>query len=589
MILTKTGRGYLPVIILFFLIALNPVLSFSQTLSLDSRLDQNEIWLGESVGLSIILQGSEQSFAPKLLIPGVKIDDLGGSKRSSESLTSINGKVSRVVNYTYIYSFILAPGKAGEFIIPSVSAEIEGMHLQTSQLSIIVKQPELSEDYHLLLGTETDNLFVSEEFSLNLSFLFNASIRELSVRIPALEGFDYKSIDPAGNGEKYQIEINGKPFIFYRNDQHYKGVEYAGISAGLTVKINSKGKIDFGSSTAFFEAVSGYENVQDFFGRVQQQPVYRRIVIPANPKTLNIKPFPGKGKPDNFTGLSGHLSAESSALPQKVHIGDPITLEIKLRGLNNPDVDIPELKSLLGGNFDLPDFRSYDKVDGNSKTITQTIRVKNPDTTEIPPFHFSYFDPDSEEYKTVATKAIPLELMETDIVTSLDLEGGSMEEESGLGKILVEKKKEGIYYNYSGQKVLEKRKPINRELLSSILIWGLVILPPGTFIVLIFLTTLLPQLRKKVILNRDKKAAFKYMTKRIKSMRNISSIEFLRTSNREISTFIRTYRIDCSNSALRENLTLMNNKLYGSSSDDNENTKPLVEAVLESFKQEGVV
>lgn len=586
--LIKTGSGYKFLLAIILLLFLNPLLIYSQTLSLDSRLDQDEIWLGESVRLTIILQGSEQAFTPKFLIPGVKTDDSGGSKRSSESITSINGKLTRVVNLAYIYSVNLTPEKAGRIIIPSVNIEVEGQQLQTSQLSIIVKKPKPSENYHLLLRTERNNLYISERFNLDILFLFDESIRELSVKIPALEGFDYKNIDPTGNSEKYQININGKPYAFIRDDQQYKGVEYAGISARITVKINTAGNIIFDGSTAVFEAISHYEKVRDFFGRIKEQPVYRRIVIPAHQKNLNIKPFPDNGKPNNFTGLSGQLSVESSAVPQEVYIGDPITLEIKFKGLNNPEMDIPGLESLLGSNFDLPDTRSYDKIHGNNKIITQTIRVKNSDTSEIPSLHFSFFDPVSGKYETAKTQAIPLKLLKTNIVTSLDLEGVNRGNNSGLGKILVEKKKEGFYYNYSGQKVLEERDPLNTELLSSLYIRILILLPPAAFIILIIITGLVPQLRNKVILNRNRKAAFRYMTKRIKSINRTSPREFLRICNREISTFVRTYKIDCCNPELRKNLTLLNDKLYGSS-DNIESTKPLVENILKLFKEDGTV
>ena len=589
--LIKTGSSqkYRLILILFFVISLYPAVSFSQSISLNSELEQDEIWLGDSVRLTITLQGSEQSFEPKLLIPGVTIVNLGGGKRSSESVTNINGKVTRNVNLTFVYTLSLTPDRAGELTIPPIAIDVEGQHLQTKQLSLQVNQPEFSEDYHLLLNPEVKNSYVSEEFGMTVSFLFNSSIRELAVRIPGLDQFNYTDSNDTKCGEKYQIEINGMPFVFIRNDQKYKGVEYAGISTRLFLKAKTSGKVDLGSSTAVFEAAAGSEKVRDFFGRVQEQPVYKTVVIPSDSRIVDILPFPEEDRPDSFTGFSGKVSVEVSAGPVKVHIGDPITLNITFKGLNNPDIEAPDLKPLLGSNFGLPDTRSYDKVDGNSKTITQTIRVKDQETTEIPALNFSYFDPGSENYRTISTNAIPLEVLETNILTSSDLEGGSQEENSNREKVLIEKKKKGIYYNFTGEKILANRKPLNKALLSSPLIWVFAALPPVSFAVFIFISILLPGIRQRIIRNRDLKAAFKAMSKRIKSMHADSPKEFLRQCNREINTLIQEYKVDCSNQNIQKNLNLLNNYLYGSDINSPENIRLFVDTLLESFKKEGAV
>ncbi len=585
--LKKTGKLntipwliFLGVIFLFF-----PSMVYSQNISLTSELGNSRIWLGDSIRFTILLQGSEEAFEPKLLIPGVRIENLGGSGKSSESIMTINGKVTRNITLSYIYSFRLTPEKVGTVTIPPIELEIEGKTYRTNELSFEVALPELSEDYHLLISPDIKTGYISEEIELNLSFLFNSSIRELDISIPELEKFTYKQAETLSGNEQYRISINGKPFTFYRSDQSYNGTEYAGIATKLLIKSNAPGEKDFSGSIAVFDAVTGSERVRDFFGGVQEQAVYSKIAVPAEPVKLKIKPFPEKNKPLSFTGLSGDISAEVSAEPREVHIGDPITLKIRLKGLNNPESKLPSLKSLLGDNFDIPDTRSYDDIKEDTREITQTIRVRSTETKEIPALVFSYFDTNSGKYKEIATTPIPLKIEETTIVTSQDLEGGKSEESISSDKNLIGKTRNGFFYNYTGNKVLERKAPLFSSLINSPAIRFLILSPPVIYLIFILITSLLPKLRHRIINNRDRKAAYRSLVRKIKFIREKDPKEFLRLSNREIDNFIKKYSIDCSNSNLSLKLKHLKNCLYGNNSELPENSREMIDDLLKLFKE----
>ena len=138
-------------------------------------------------------------------------------------------------------------------------------------------------------------------------------------------------------------------------------------------------------------------------------------------------------------------------------------------------------------------------------------------------------------------------------------------------------------------KILITKKPLNETLLASPFIYGLSAFPPVSFIVMIFVTILLPQFRQRIIRNQDKKTALKALSKRIKLIHKVSPIEFLRISNREISTFIYRYKIDYRDQNLRKNLNKLNAFLYGNSTSNPDIGKPLVEGILESLKKAGTI
>ncbi len=589
--LKKTGNQkniprILFILILFFIL---PVLTFAQNISLTSELENNSIWLGDSVVLTITLNGSEQAFEPKLLIPGVRIRSNGGSKRSSESVMNINGRVTREVNLSYVFSFILTPEKAGTVTVPPVQVEVEGKTFRTVEVSLEVKAPEFSDDYHLILKPDTEKSYISEEIGLNLIFLFNSSIQELDIRIPELEDFSYKQAGFQSGKEQYTININGRPFTFYRADQSYRGTRYAGVGTSLLIKSNTPGTKDLSGSIAVFDAVTGSERVRDFFGRVQEQAVYSRIVVPAEPVSLNIIPFPEDNKPVNFTGLSGNISAVVTAEPTEVRVGDPITLKIKLHGLNNPEIELPPLKKLLGDDFDIPDTKSYDKITGGTREITQTIRVRSSETKEIPSIVLSYFNTESEKYMKITTPPIPLKVEETTVLTSQDLEGAEDGENSSSGKNLVGKTREGIYYNYTGDKVLERKEPLVSSLSRSPAIWIMIIFPPVIYLVVMLSTSLFPRLRDRIIRNRNMKASYRSMVRKIKFIHEKDPKEYLRQCNREIDSFIKRYNIDCSNTQLSKKMEDLDNYLYGKNCGLPENSREIIEDILKTIEEEKLV
>jgi hypothetical protein len=581
---TKTGRAKTLFCLLLVII---PLASYGQTLSLTAELDQEEIWLGETVRLTITLSGSEDAFEPVLLLPGVKVEALGGSRRSSESVTSINGKVTRQVSLAYVYAFDLTPNRSGTVAIPPVDLEVGGQRVTTRPFSLEVKQPRLSDDYHLLLDLTPSRQYVDAELRLRVTFLFAVSVRNLSFVIPELGQHRYTDLNPGGNTEKYQIDVNGARVVFRRDDQRYKGTDYAGITAEFSVRPMIPGTMDFSTTTARFETIVGTERVRDMFGRIQEQPAYGSLAVAAYPSLLEILPFPAAGKPRGFNGFSGDVRVSVSAEPLRVHIGDPITLVLTFTGLQDPELDIPPLEDQLGPGFNTPATRSEDTIVGNRKTVTQTIRVIGERITEIPALVFPYFDSKSEEYRTASTNAIALELLETEVVTAAQLEGGDDSATAVQAKTLLERSEEGIYYNYTGSRILDRNRPLTSVLRSSPFVWFSALLPPVAFLAMIVITILLPKVRLRVSSRRNMKASVAAMAKRIKSLQAGTPREYLRESNRELVGFCREQGISYQAPHLRSGLAELNKKLYNPTPVNMAKAKSIVGELLVSLAKGG--
>ena len=130
--LKETGKLRI-ILTVIFLIFTAASLS-AQTVTLSAELQKDKIWLGETVRLTLYLQGSEEPVAPELSIPGVQVVPIGGTVNSSRSVTNINGKVTENITRAYVYGYLLTPLKDGQFLIPPVKVNVGGRDLSTEPL-----------------------------------------------------------------------------------------------------------------------------------------------------------------------------------------------------------------------------------------------------------------------------------------------------------------------------------------------------------------------------------------------------------------------------------------------------------------------
>ena len=581
--LTETGKPtiFIPVIILIMLFVAAGSAG-AENLSLTAELDNSEIWLGDSVQLTLFLQGSEEAIAPPLDIPGVRIEQLGGTVRSSRSITNINGRVTEDVRKAYVFGYRLTPGTAGQITIPSIQVVVEGTLLKTRPLSLNVRQPQFSDDFRLELDFDRNRVYLNEECRLKVSFFYSKSLRTLDISIPELANLEYEGEPATSSSEQYEININGSPVVFSRDDRNV----FAGLSAVLVLRPDTAGKLSLRNASASFESVTGYQRVQDFFGRIQNQEVYGRNVIPGTTAMLEVSPFPEDNKPEDFFGLSGDISIKIEVEPDKVHIGDPITLTLEVSGMNNPEIVIPPLERFFDYGIDIPDTRASASISGNTKTIRQTVRINDASVKSIPEIRFSYFNTDTESYQYAVADAVPLTVLDTKIVTSAELEG---DEQSGAdaGKVILERKREGIYHNYTGKELLVSEKPGAAGALNRIIVTVLLMIPPAAFIVLMIITIILPQIRAGAAARADRGRALHGLKKIFGKSHPDDPIIFLKGFNRKLTEFLNRYGSAEDEESIAEALEKMNAVLYGKGSIDSESSMQIVKTILKLLDKKG--
>lgn len=145
----------------------------------------------------------------------------------------------------------------------------------------------------------------------------------------------------------------------------------------------------------------------------------RPIVGEATVEPINVKPIPQQGRPSDYQGAVGEYSIATEATPTKVKVGDPITLHIGIGGDGPMDlVRAPPLASQkdLIADFKVPGESLAGFSEGRRKIFTTTIRPRHEGVTQIPPITLSYFDPKSQQFVTVRSDLIAIEVEKAEVL-----------------------------------------------------------------------------------------------------------------------------------------------------------------------------
>lgn len=151
---------------------------------------------------------------------------------------------------------------------------------------------------------------------------------------------------------------------------------------------------------------------QGLFSIAQQE-------LPLPVLTAGALPLP-PGAPADFANTVGQYSIEARSPATSLSMNEAVEVEITVRGTGNLE-QLASPKPEDEVNWKLVPATRKPLVGATGETVGMVFSQLMRPTAEVsglPSFGFSYFDPEAMEYKTVATKPIPLPWRETDAAGS---------------------------------------------------------------------------------------------------------------------------------------------------------------------------
>lgn len=435
-----------------------------QRVSVRAAVEKQDVFVGEAFVFQIQVDGSDKPGKADLSpLTDFAVEALGGRANNSESVTIVNGQVSRMVQRGYVFQYRLTPKRTGTLAIPAVEVTAEGQTLRTRPIPIRARAPVETTDLKLRLELSKAACYVGEPVILTVTFYFAKDLRSLRFVLPILESPDFASDDPgpapAAATQPLRVPLNADAVVVRKGQGTLDGKQYTTLSFRKALIAKQAGTFALPKATAVCEALVGRRRPRSifddgFFGG--GSGVYRTFVVPAASPTLEVKPLPEAGRPAHFAGHVGEFRIEAAAAPTEVNVGDPITLTLRISGppfLKN--VELPPLQEqpALARDFKIPTERAEGKVADGAKVFTQTIRATHDGVKGIPAIELPHFDTKSATYRVARTEPIPLTVHVTKVVTARDAEGRELapvkSELEALGK--------GIAHNYEDLSVLESQ------------------------------------------------------------------------------------------------------------------------------------
>ena len=367
-------------------------------LKMAAQLQRSSIAVGDTTIVVIQMAGTNSPPKPTIEVEegdaaGVKASFLGNSSQT----TIENGRIQQF----YSFQFRVTGLKQGTYKLAG-TIESGGETLATDPMTLTVRPQTEAEKRmapELELAVGKTEIYLGEMLPLRVIFSTSPSTDpEFHNGSPEVESNGFV-MQPLNGIMRARPDENGR-------ERHY----FEGACEALRA-----GDLTLGPAT--------YPLTVLIRNRATRLATRRQYNLQSNSLTIKVKPLPTEGKPESFDGAVGRFDMAAKASPLKVSQGEPISVTLTVSGTGNlPSINVPSLTGEASAWKLYPPSR-VDSRDNNRQrrdpmapvsnsgrvTFTQVV-VPLETESEIPPFEFSFFDPDTQSYRTLRSDPIEIEV-----------------------------------------------------------------------------------------------------------------------------------------------------------------------------------
>jgi len=386
--------------------------AFAFNLSVEADTDRTNLAIGERLTLTIKVTADISGSLPDPELPGHTGFEIVGRPYQSSSFSWVNGKVSssKTVSYT------LMAREAGSFSIGESRVSYNGVDYKTEALEVSVEE-----------GAEPDASGEEGEDRTSLD----------------ISGDSYGNVMVSGTLDKetvYAGEWVVYTFSFFRRIRLWETPSYVSpdfkdfwvedisrSSPAKEVVVKGEKYVRQDIKKALFPTKPGEITIESARITLQTAPFSNPLTLSTKPLKLEVLPLPEE--PPAFSGAVGNFAIEAMTDKQTVKEGEPVSVKVKIAGVGN----IKALPQPLYEESEL--FRGYEPKDSveistlndlisGAKTFEYLFIPVKAGNLQLPEFSFTFFDPAEEQFRTINTERIGLEVLEDtgDAASFLDTE-----------------------------------------------------------------------------------------------------------------------------------------------------------------------
>src|SRR6266550_1352122 len=356
---------------------------FAAAPSVTAVLSDSQPAVGQMVQLEIKVNGANSANVPETIsIDGLEIHQTGTSRQFEMHNFDVSSSVT--------YNYTILPLKAGQFKIPPQTVRVGNDSLRTREMvpAVIRLGFDQRARGRLQEGPELSGQgFTTQKLQQPRENLETIGGRTYQV-------YTFKTAIAAARPGKLEIgPVTAKAVVVLPRRP----------SAPRTTRPRSPFdlfNLDDPFSDPFFS---------DPFGSMGERA---ELPIRSEAATLNVKPLPPNAPP-NFSGAIGTFTMTADAKPRTVQVGDPITATSTISGRGNFDrMNGPALEDERGWHKYPPSskFKQDDDVGISGEKTFEMVIAPNEKKPAVPPLVFAYFDPIKENYVTLRSDAVPIQV-----------------------------------------------------------------------------------------------------------------------------------------------------------------------------------
>ncbi len=351
----------------------------------------------------------------------------------------------RLKNFVYT----IAGNAPGLYTLPQATARYHGRWIYSNPVTIDVISQEaarvlqrrqddgssllpgedpyrkMKENIFLQVKVDRKSCFVGEPviatFKLYSALRSHADI----IKNPAFYGFTALDMINLSHAVSSTEQVNGKPFTVHTVRQ----VQLYPIQAGsfsidpmeVLNKVSFSGKELPGKEVTegILEEGTGASDANEYESRISSETV-----------RIEVKPLPLPGRPHDFEGATGRFTITAALQHDKIARNEEGVLVITIRGQGNftqialPAVQWPQ--GLEGFDSSVTDQLNKMAVPiSGSRSFRYAFIPAGTSNYTIPPVRFSFFDTDSNRYRTISTAPLSVTVENRDkAIASLKPVGG---------------------------------------------------------------------------------------------------------------------------------------------------------------------
>ncbi|GAB3935647.1 BatD family protein [Mucilaginibacter myungsuensis] len=389
-----------------------------------ASVDKNQVAVGEQFEVAFTLNGNGDRFQPPTL-SGLQV--LAGPNVST-SMSSINGATSMSIGYSYI----LAATKEGTATIGSASIAVNGKVLSTKPIRVTVTKGQLGNSNARQQQQQQQNVIVDDNRPMgdvSKSIFLRAAVDktraypgqqltvsyELYTRVGILESQLDKLPDLNGFWSQDMNDPKQPQNVVWRT-KIVNGLKYNVADVKQTILFPQKtGNLTIdplGMTFIIRQQAPPRDAMEQFFGGAFKDV---KVKLKSQPVTIAVKPLPEAGKPIDFTGAVGVFDMKATVDRTALKTSEPLNYNVRISGTGNI-----MLINNLAPNFP-SDFEKYDpkttdtisKAGGRisgSRFYNFLLIPRHEGKYTLQPLKFSYFNPATEKYVTLTSKAFDLDI-----------------------------------------------------------------------------------------------------------------------------------------------------------------------------------